>query len=125
MLPLGCSISTSSESLSEATTSSSRSSTSSSPGRESAYRDDVRDFTAASVRSGNRLDALQRGLGDLARSHGITNWEEDPGTYDAIGRGLGAAGIDGVELDAYKTTLAGADSSKLEALERGYHSRQE
>ena len=79
--PLGCSISTSpsdsSESASDSSGSLSDSSgssfgSSSPEGKEAAYRDDVRDYTAAYVKSGGRIADFDRKLGGLARSRGIS-----------------------------------------------------
>ena len=75
--PLGCSISTSpsdsSESSSDSSGSLSDSSGSSSPSsKEAQYRNDVRDFTAAYVKSGGRLEDFKRRTrrsGQGARDH--------------------------------------------------------
>ena len=90
----GCSISASSVSswsLSKSVRSSSHSSdssSSSSPGAaEEAYREDVSDYTRAYVKSGGDFRAFQSDLARLAEEHGITNWEENPATYAAIGEG--------------------------------------
>lgn len=129
--PLGCSISTSSSDSSESSSDSSgslsdssgSSSGSSSPSsKESAYRDDVRDYTEAYVKSGGRIADFDKKLGELARSRGITNWEENMATYEGIGRGLGKAGVTGVELDTYVGNLAGGDPKKVAAIQKGYES---
>ena len=98
LVPLGCSFSASSKSLSDSSASSSKSSSdssasssaSSSPG-DSAYYDDVRSTTETYAKSGGPFDAYQKKLGDLAKDRGVTNWEENLGTYAAIGEGLGQA----------------------------------
>ena len=129
--PLGCSISTSpsdsletssdsSGSLSDSSGSSSGSSSPSS--KEAAYRDDVRDYTAAYVKSGGRIADFDKKLGELARSRGITNWEENMATYEGIGRGLGKAGVNAAELDTYVRNLAGGDPKKVGAIQKGYES---
>ena len=129
--PLGCSISTSPSDSSESSSDSSgslsdssgSSSGSSSPeSKEAAYRDDVRDYTAAYVRSGGRIADFDKKLGQLARSRGITNWEENMATYEGIGRGLGKAGVNGVELERYTQNLAGGDPKKVAAIQKGYES---
>jgi hypothetical protein len=129
--PLGCSISTSPSDSLEASSdasgslsdSSGSSSGSSSPeSREAAYRDDVRDYTAAYVKSGGRIADFDKKLGELARSRGITNWEENMATYEGIGRGLGKAGVNGVELERYTQNLAGGDPKKVAAIQKGYES---
>ncbi len=129
--PLGCSISTSlsdssesgSDSSGSLSDSSGSSSGSSSPeSKEAAYRDDVRDYTAAYVKSGGRIADFDKTLGQLARSRGITNWEENMATYEGIGRGLGKAGVNGAELDSYVQNLAGGDPKKVAAIRKGYES---
>ena len=97
----GCgSISASSESISKSISSPfASSSASSSP--ESAYREDVRDFTAAHVKAGGNAQALRSQIGQLAQKHGITDWERNEATYRAVGEGLARAGYKQVEVDAF------------------------
>jgi hypothetical protein len=122
--PLGCSLSKSSSDLSGSSSDSSASSSaSSSPAsKESLYREDVRDYTAAYVKSGGRIADFTQKIGDLAKARGITNWEENMATYEGIGQGLGKAGASGVELDTYITNLAGGDPRKAAAIRKGYES---
>lgn len=128
VLPLlGCSISASSWSISKSSRSSSHSSdssSSSSPGAaEEAYAEDVSDYTKAYAKSGGGdFRAFQSDLARLAQEHGITNWEENAVTYEAIGRGLGRAKVSDAELMAYKRNLGGADATKMQAIQRGYDS---
>lgn len=123
----GCSVSVSSWSLSKSVRSSSHSSdssSSSSPGAaERAYRDDVRDYTRAFAKSrGSDFQGFQADLARIAEDHGITNWEENPATYTAIGEGLGSAQVSEAELMAYQRTLADGDAKKVEAMRKGYDS---
>ncbi|HVQ76222.1 MAG TPA: hypothetical protein VMT79_11885, partial [Candidatus Binatia bacterium] len=93
-LVTGCSsFSASSESSSESSSDSSRSSfdssasssgSSSPESKEKAYRDDARDYAEAYVKSGGQFDAFQRRLGEIARKHDITNWEDNQATYVGI-----------------------------------------
>lgn len=128
----GCSISASSKSLSDSSGSSAKSSgasadssagsSKSSSGDEEGgeYRDQVRDFTASYVTSGGQLSAFQRTLGELAKRHGITDWEGDRTTFVGIGEGLAAAGVEGAALGAFEASLAGSDSIRRQAIEEGY-----
>jgi len=126
LIPLGCSFSDSSRSSSDSSESSSDSSRSSSDGNKStAYRDDVRDYTTAYVKSGGQIADFDRKIGELARARGITNWEEDPATYDGIGQGLGRAKVNAVELDAYAQNLAHGDPAKAKAIRAGYDVAQQ
>jgi hypothetical protein len=129
VLPLGCSFSTSSKGSSDSSGSSSDSSASSSrssspESAEARYKSDVREYTAAYVKSGGQFDAFRRGLGDLAKKHGITNWEDSTVTYEGIGEGLGEAGATALQLKAYTDGLAGQDASKRAALQKGYDAKK-
>ena len=128
VVPLaGCSISASSWSVYKSVRSSSRSSDSSyssSPGAaEEAYREDVSDYTRAYAKSGGGdFQGFKSDLARLAEEHGITNWEENPATYTAIGEGLGKAKVSDAALMAYKRSLAGGDPKKADAIQQGYDS---
>ena len=123
LLPVGCSFSASSESSSDSSRSSSGSSSPES--KETQYRNDVRDFTAAYVKSGGRLDDFKRRLGDLAKERGITDWEQNLLTYEGIGRGLKKAKASQVELETYTTNLTGGDPKKAKAMKDGYDDEKE
>jgi len=140
---VGCSISTSlstssqsSQSASDSSTSSAASSASSARSSASSsrsstgadhgqvrYREEVRSYTAAYVRSGAQLDAFQKELGELARSHGLTHWEEDETTFVGIGEGLGDAAVGEAQLEMYKTSFSRSDPAKMQAIQRGYDTR--
>jgi len=124
VVPLGCSFSHSSASSagsSKSSGASSKSSASSSQGSSTqTSRDDVRDYTYAYVSSRGDLDAFQRGLGDIAQSRGVTNWEEDTATYVGIGAGLAKARVTGVPYETFKQNLGRSDSSKMAAIQQGY-----
>lgn len=127
-LSVGCSLSASSESSSDSSSasseSSSKSSASSSPeSKESAYRDDVRDYTEAYVKSGGQFDAFQKRLGELAKKHDITNWEDSMATYEGVGAGLGRARVNQVQVDAYKQNLGKDDPRKMEAIQKAYNAQ--
>jgi hypothetical protein len=120
----GCSISDSSGSLSRSSHSSSGSSDNSSTGAaEHAYRDDVTDYTRTWAASGRGdFRGFQAEVARIAEDHGITNWEENPATYTAIGEGLGRAKVSGTDLAAYKQGLSGADQQKADPIQQGYDS---
>ncbi|HEY3017338.1 MAG TPA: putative lipoprotein [Gaiellaceae bacterium] len=142
LLLVGCSISTSlstsstsSQSASDSSASSSTSSDSSSRSSESSsrssmgsrerdrYLEDVRSYTAANVRGGVPLETFQKELGDLARAHGLTNWEDDETTYLGIGEGLSEAAVGQAQLEMYKTSFSRSDPAKMQAIQRGYDTR--
>ncbi len=95
------------------------SSGSSSP--ESAYRDDVRDFTAAHVKAGGDAQTLRSEIGKLAKKHGITDWENSEATYYGVGEGLGKAGYSAVEVDAFSKVFTD-NPEKVELMKKGYKS---
>lgn len=116
----GCSFSKSSESISKSISSPSASSSKSS-NRDDKYADEIRDFTAAHVRSGGTAADLEARVGELAEKEGISDWERNDLTWEAIGAGLAKAGYNKVELDAYVANLA-PDADQQKWLEKGYKS---
>ncbi len=123
-----CSISNSSETLSNSISSpfewssdSSDSSSDSSAG-DSAYRQDVSDYTVAFATGDGDLDAFRSGLRLLSERRGVTNWEEDGLTLASIGQGLNEAGWKPDAMRAFAQELLGANAPGLEALQAGYAS---
>ena len=123
LMPLGCSFYYSSESSMKTLTSPCRSSGSSKDeDKKEAYRDDVRDFTAAYASTHRDPQAFERGLGEVARRHGITDWEADDTTYVAVGAGLKRAAVSGPDLASYETTIGRTEPAKVALIRRGYAS---
>ncbi len=134
----GCSFSNSSGSISDSISSPSTSISESSSGGDSGgqdtqpapapettedtarYRQDVSQLTLTYLKSGGELDALRSAVTDLARARGITNWEADSETAQAIGLGAGNAGLQEAEFVVFSKQLFGDDLSKLNELRRGY-----
>jgi hypothetical protein len=123
-----CSISNSSETISDSISSpfewssDSSGSSSDSSGGDSAYRRDVSDYTVAFAHRGGELDAYRSGLRQLATQRGITNWEEDRLTCASIGLGLQQADFDSAAALAFAKQLLGEEAPGLEALRTGYAS---
>jgi hypothetical protein len=129
VLPQGCSFSASSKSSSQSSESSSDSSASSSrssspESAETQYKNDVREYTAAYMKTGGQFDAFRRGIGDIAKKHNITNWEDNTVTYEGIGEGLGEARATPLQLKAYMDGLAGQDAAKRAAMQKGYDAKK-
>lgn len=121
----GCSFSASSESSSTIVSSPFTSSSRSFSGKEKNYQQDVTDYTRANVRSSTTNYAgFRKGLGEVAEKHGVTNWEAQPLTYTAIGRGLKKAGLQGVEYETVKNNLAAGELTKMQDIDKGYHSQK-
>lgn len=115
----------SSESFSDSSTSFSDSSGSSSGERGSAFLRDVRAYAARFVRDGGQaaeLDALERDLGELARGHGILDWEGDDATFLEIGTGFAAGGAGEQQFATLAERLAGANARRRSLLYHGYAS---
>jgi hypothetical protein len=119
---LACSFSYSSKGSSDSSNSSSDSSGSSSGGSDSArFQKDVEQYTEAFVRAGGQRDeGFFTGLGDLARKRGISDWESEPGTWEAIGRGLGRSDINEAQRTAYETAWANGDPARESAMAKGF-----
>jgi len=98
-------------------------SSSSSSGGDQAYREDVRDYTAAHVQSGGTVDELRRQIGELATKHGITDWENNESTFLAIGAGLAKAGYRQVQVDAFKNNMA-TTPEQAKWMQKGYDSER-
>jgi hypothetical protein len=119
--PLACSFSYSSDSISDSSKSVSDSSKSSSGEDTARFLRDVEQYTVAFLRArGGSAEGFLAGLGDLARRRGVSDWEAEPATWEAIGRGLGRAQVADAERVAYEHAWAGGDAAKLQALGRGH-----
>ena len=121
LMPLGCSFYYSSESSIKSSGSSSGSSSGDEDKKE-AYRDDVRDFTAAYAGARQDLDGFERGLGEVARRHGITDWEADATTWVAVGAGLKRAAVSAPDLASYEAGIGRAEPAKVALIRSGYAS---
>jgi len=125
----GCSFSYSSKSSSKSSRGSSDSVSSivSSPSNSSKtdekYQQEIQDYTHAYVKSSEAdYASFQKGLTDIADSHGVVDWEQDTITFIAIGRGLKKAGLEGVAYETYKKNLTNSDITKMADIQEGYDS---
>ena len=128
-VPVGCSFSYSSKSLSKSSkgisksvSTSSKSSSESSKSEETRYREDVEEYTEAWLSSGadrSESDFLG-GIADFAEKRGISDWESDAVTWEGIGRGLGRAKLGAAGLEAYKRSWAAGDPARVALIQRGY-----
>ena len=121
---LGCSFSNSSETLSDSISSPFgwSSDSSGSSGGDSAYRQDVGDYTVAFAEAGGDWEAFRQGVGRLAEQRGITNWEEDVFTCASIGLGLQRRGLDPDAASQFGQELFGSNDRSRSALIAGYAS---
>jgi hypothetical protein len=121
-----CSFSDSSGSISDST-SSIISSPSSISDKDKKYETEVSDYTMAYVKSSKPeadYSSYQKGLSDIAAKTGIVNWEQEPKTYVAIGKGLKKAGVQGVAYETYKKNFAHSDEEKMKNIQKGYESEK-
>ena len=125
------SISDSASSIAKSSESISDSSTSSSKGNDkdekkiddNRYENEVKDFTVTYIRtnsSHNYQHAFMKGISDVASQNGIVDWEANPKTYRAIGKGLKKANISGTQYDSYKWQFTNGDSGKMNDIQEGY-----
>ena len=100
----GCSISYSLEKSSDSVSASLDSitsiSTSSSGGEEekvhetgTVYQEDVAAVTVLYVSREKTTDDYQRQVADIAKNHGISDWEQEEATFYGMGKGLRRAGV--------------------------------
>lgn len=82
---------------------------------QDAHRDDVRDFTAAYLKSGGDATNLKREVSEFAQKHGVSDWENDQTTFKGIGVGIAKAGLRQAELDGYKSGIAGDEQQMVDA----------
>jgi len=125
---LACSFSHSSESSSDSSNNSSESSShSSSPGggskdaTQTSFDRDVEQYTVAFLQAGGTDDdAFLAGIGDLARQHGVSDWEAELSTWEAIGRGLARSHASTAQRTAYQMAWSGGDSARETAMAKGF-----
>jgi len=123
----GCSFSESSSNSSEGSSnfiSSIASSPSKSSNQDERYQEEALDYTYAYVKSSAAdYESFQKGLAEIAEKQGIVNWEEDPNTYIAIGKGLKKAKLEGIAFETFKKNLGSGDYGKMQDIQKGYDSK--
>jgi hypothetical protein len=77
-------------------------------------------MTVTYLKSGGEISAFRGAISKLARDRGMTNWEADPVTTQAIGRGAGRAGLDETAFESFSKQLVGSDLIELNELRKGY-----
>ena len=96
------------------------------PQVDESYSNEVAEYTHAFATfppaKGDYI-LFNQGIGKIALRNGIVDWESNPKTYFAIGKGLKKANLKGSELDNYKDRLAGSDYARMRDIQKGYDSR--
>ncbi len=70
--------------------------------------------------SGGEVGAFKRRVAEIAKQDGITDWEQDEGTYRGIGRGLKKAGLSGQRFSDVSANLAGSDPKRTQWIQKGF-----
>lgn len=93
-------------------------------GDQSKYQQDVTETTAAAMKKGAGPMQIMREVGDVANEHGVTDWENEPGTFEAIGRGLKQGDASLAEFESLSEQLAAGSDLRKRLLEKGYTAAQ-
>ena len=84
------------------------------------YQQDISQLAVTYIMSGGELAAFTSAISNLAKARGVTNWEADTETTQAIGIGAGNAGLEEAAFDDFGKELFGDDLTKLNELRIGY-----
>lgn len=88
------------------------------------YPEDVQEYAAAFATSDGDPRSFQRDVSAIARGYGITDWEREPETYLAIGRGLARSGIRRERCEELSAALTNGDPARLALVRTGYDTLQ-
>jgi hypothetical protein len=91
-------------------------------GGDTAYRQQIRDYTYAYTHSGGEISAFRRGVGSLAAKRGVTDWESDDATVTAIGAGLRQSGMGKTEMQEFAAERFPGSPAQSRLVEKGYAS---
>ena len=86
---------------------------------EREFRDDVRVAMRDLVELGATPDDFLRELGRIAELHGISDWESESGTLNALGAGVCEAGAGGTVLDALLERMGRSGAEDLARAHQG------
>ncbi|CAG7856833.1 hypothetical protein MCAMS1_01473 [biofilm metagenome] len=117
------SVAKSSGNISDSSTSSSKGGTSEKKADDDRYAIDAQDYTATYMRANTvsfDKNTFMKGLSDVASQHGVVDWEANPKTFRAIGKGLRKARVSGAMYDNFKKEISGSDSGKMDDIQEGY-----
>ena len=99
---------------------SSSSSSSDSDEAEGDFQRDVRDYTVRVAASEFDLDSFQRGVSEIAETYGISDWERNDATFEAIGNGLAKADVSQRRFEELAEQMTNGDDDNLESVKSGY-----
>ncbi len=69
------------------------------------YEGDMRAYTSTFVKSGAEASTFSAGATRIAATHGVSNWEANSDTADAIGAGLSDAKQNSAQAQAFCTSV--------------------
>lgn len=88
--------------------------------QKGSFSQDVEQYTVAFLDAGGSAhESFLSGLGDLARQHSVSDWESQPVTWEAIGRGIARSHASTAQRTAYQAAWTGGDPSKQSAVAKG------
>lgn len=121
----GCSFVASSKSSSKIVsspfTSSARSSDGGGEAQSAQYQAEAESYSQAFVEAGGgKADSFQRGLSRIAAERGISDWEADPATWVAVGRGLARADVAEDQAGRYAGSWSQGSQDLASLVMQGY-----
>jgi hypothetical protein len=75
------------------------------------YEEDVAAVTVLYVSREKTIDAYQRQITNIAKNHGISDWEQEQSTFIGMGKGLRRAGVSRNSISSLAYFRSVADSS--------------
>lgn len=88
------------------------------------YAEDVTQLAFTYAKQGGDIGALRASVSELAAKRGLTNWEVDESTCHSIGKGVGQAGMSEEDFTSFADDLFGDDLAKSSDLREGYQMSQ-
>jgi len=86
------------------------------------YQQDVTTATAIAMESGADGQEILRSVGKVAADYGVTDWESQEATYQAIGKGIKIAGVDAQRAKSLALEIAGSNQAAMGVLLDAYQS---
>jgi len=86
------------------------------------YQQDVSTATAIAMESGASSQDILRSVGKVAADYGVTDWESQEATYQAIGKGIKIAGVDAQRAKSLALEIAGSNQAAMGVLLDAYQS---
>ena len=85
------------------------------------YIEDVAVATVRFVSNQENSEIFQQAISNIARNHGIVDWEREDSTYLAMGKGLKSAGVDEQTISDFPYFRIVARGAFYSLVLAGYH----